>query len=38
MNTACGGTHVSNMNEIGEMALSKVKSKGKNNMQLEVSL
>ncbi|KOP79898.1 alanyl-tRNA editing protein [Cytobacillus solani] len=35
---ACGGTHVSNTGEIGEMALLKVSSKGKNNKRLEVAL
>ncbi|GIN19397.1 MAG TPA: alanyl-tRNA editing protein [Bacillus bacterium] len=35
---ACGGTHVSNTKEIGEMKLVKVSSKGKNNKRLEVKL
>lgn len=35
---ACGGTHVSNTIEIGQMALLKVTSKGKNNKRLEVVL
>lgn len=35
---ACGGTHVSNTKEIGEMKLVKVSSKGKNNKRLEVEL
>lgn len=35
---ACGGTHVSNTGEIGEMTLLKINSKGKNNKRLEVAL
>ncbi|MDQ0176661.1 alanyl-tRNA editing protein [Bacillus chungangensis] len=35
---ACGGTHVSNTNEIGNMSLEKVSSKGKNNKRFEVTL
>ncbi|MBM7713552.1 alanyl-tRNA editing protein [Siminovitchia sp. FSL H7-0308] len=35
---ACGGTHVANTKEIGEMKLVKVSSKGKNNKRLEVEL
>ncbi|MFM1652443.1 alanyl-tRNA editing protein [Brevibacillus sp. B_LB10_24] len=35
---ACGGTHVARTGEIGEMALEKVTSKGKENKRLEVYL
>lgn len=33
---ACGGTHVKQTGEIGEMFIKKVKSKGKHNMRFDV--
>jgi Ser-tRNA(Ala) deacylase AlaX len=35
---ACGGTHVKNTAEIGQMVIHEVKSKGKNNKRFEVSI
>lgn len=34
----CGGTHVQNTSEIGELLISKIKSKGKQNKRLTLSL
>ncbi|AMA72966.1 alanyl-tRNA editing protein [Aneurinibacillus thermoaerophilus] len=35
---ACGGTHVKRTREIGQMEITNVKSKGKNNKRLEVRI
>jgi misacylated tRNA(Ala) deacylase len=35
---ACGGTHVKNTQEIGELIFIKAKSKGKNNRRIEIKL
>ena len=35
---ACGGTHVKNTQEIGELVFVKAKSKGKNNRRIEIKL
>ena len=32
--SACGGTHVSNTNEIGEIEIFKLQNKGKSNRRL----
>ena len=34
----CGGTHVSNTAEIGELMVTKVKNKGKQNKRISVVL
>ncbi|MFT5218686.1 MAG: misacylated tRNA(Ala) deacylase [Planctomycetota bacterium] len=34
----CGGTHVKNTSEIGELLISKIKSKGKQNKRLTLNL
>jgi misacylated tRNA(Ala) deacylase len=34
----CGGTHVKNIGEIGEVVISKIKSKGKQNKRITMSL
>ena len=34
----CGGTHVKNVREIGEIAITKIKSKGKQNKRITLTL
>jgi len=34
----CGGTHVKNISEIGEVVISKIKSKGKQNKRITLAL
>ena len=34
----CGGTHVKNIGEIGEVVITKIKSKGKQNKRITMML